>query len=264
MFILDACRHDIFEEIIDQDPEPVIVDASNSLEYVEKYMRDHKFEDTIYVTANPFGSHLDDTFYKKSVTFQTDESGEKADVDDLEKNWSPEYVHNEAIKSFESDKRIVVHFMQPHAPYFGSQADKIREKCGYELSAWGGNSELSHLLDLAQKGKIDRETLMELYIGNLNVVLDYALSLAKEFGGKTVITSDHGEMLGESKSFLRHNMGGMRRYMGHGYGIFTEELRKVPWFIKKYGNRRRIIPGEIDSGSQIKNTDRQLKALGYK
>lgn len=61
--------------------------------------------------------------------------------------------------------------------------------------------------------------LRELYIENLEIVLKYVSELVNEFHGTILITSDHGELLGENG------------YYGHGPGIPHSNpfLVEVPW-----------------------------------
>jgi hypothetical protein len=264
LFILDACRYDIFEEInpFDEKVDYRILQSSNSPEFCDAYISGNKYHDTIYVTANPFGIRVDNkSFYRKYSTI--DENGNDPNV-----NWAPEAVYQLALESYRSnlDKRLMVHFMQPHAPYFGDKAAQLRESIkeeGYQFWAW--NEKLSqenkdrddvitHLLSAAQRGVITPDELIEVYTENLEIILEYIQKLVDEVDGKTVITSDHGEML--------------RWKIGHGREIYTEELRKVPWLVlpDDDGNRREIT-AETPSGSQEvvdSEIDNQLRALGYK
>jgi hypothetical protein len=77
-------------------------------------------------------------------------------------------------------------------------------------------------------------------------------TLAEQLDGKTVVTSDHGEMLK-----WKH---------GHGYGIYTEELRKVPWMVLDYEQRRTTTAEKPIETDEIIDSavDTQHTALGYK
>ncbi|RLI40500.1 hypothetical protein DRO64_08910, partial [Candidatus Bathyarchaeota archaeon] len=59
--------------------------------------------------------------------------------------------------------------------------------------------------------------LREAYRDNLRLVLEYVNKIVKETEGGIIITSDHGEMLGEYRLFL------------HPCRIECKILRLVPW-----------------------------------
>jgi len=60
--------------------------------------------------------------------------------------------------------------------------------------------------------------LRRAYAENLRIVLGYVAFLASRLPGKVVITSDHGELLGEKRMF------------DHPAGLHNPILRIVPWF----------------------------------
>lgn len=118
LLILDACRYDIFTDRIDLEGtlESRISMGSTSEEFMERNFVGEQFHDTVYVNANPYIPKLgldDDTFH--------------AVVDCLD-DWDieletvpPEPVARAARNAHErySDKRLIIHFMQPHAPFIG-------------------------------------------------------------------------------------------------------------------------------------------------
>jgi hypothetical protein len=85
--------------------------------------------------------------------------------------------------------------------------------------------------------------------------------------GKTVITADHGEMLGEYVSPVPV------RWYGHPPGIYTNELINVPWFVTPHDRRKEIEDGECNTNinrefaRQERKQDainERLRDLGYK
>jgi hypothetical protein len=141
LVILDACRYDYFEDqnTISGDLTRRISRGNKSWEFMQENFAGNQFHDTVYVTANPFVSRLDDVFYA------VDTLDEYWD-DDLGTIW-PEDVVAAAVEANQAypNKRIIVHFMQPHRPYLGGTADKLRERMdlvGYQnkgngLQIWG-------------------------------------------------------------------------------------------------------------------------------
>lgn len=279
LIILDACRYDILAEnnIFEGTLDYNVLDSSTSPEFINNYINGKKLHDTVYISANPFTSRISPgTFYKTYTPFQQDNTevkNQKYKLNDLSDSWDPQTVYDLSIDGFEQnpEKRQIVHFMQPHAPYFGKRAKDLRNELndeGVRFWAWdesldkeGCNSDevLSHLLAAAEQGYISKKELSEVYVENLLIVLDYVKKYSESVSGKTVISSDHGEMLGES-SILHGDL------YGHGRKIYTKELRKVPWFTLSYKERRSVTAEEpVEQRDNLnKDLDKKLRALGYK
>lgn len=109
------------------------------------------------------------------------------------------------------NKKIIVHFMQPHTPYIHSDIPQSPN------NRIGGDSGIESELRRAEKGQIDQEKVRGDYRENLEFVLEHVLKLADHLSGKTFVTADHGELLGESGIY------------GHKADSDTKKLRKVPW-----------------------------------
>ena len=218
LFILDAARHDLYEEV-EGETEKRTTLAGQSIEYIEKNFTDENLPQVVYVTANPFfaesqfkeltGKTPDEVFHQVFHTYKTDWNTEHNTV-------MPEALIRDAktAKKLFPDKKIIVHFMQPHYPFVNSKFtdEGIRPDLDHEkegLSLW----------ELAETGKYDREELWEAYKENLGLVLPKAKKLAEELGGKTVITADHGNFVGEKGLY------------GHPRGVKAKQVREVPWHV---------------------------------
>jgi hypothetical protein len=81
------------------------------------------------------------------------------------------------------------------------------------------------------------------YMENLMEVLPAVRTLLTEIPGKTVVTSDHGQLIGDSGFPVP-----IREY-GHPNGIYQEEVVKVPWHVYQNGPRKSIVaePGDENS-----------------
>jgi membrane-anchored protein YejM (alkaline phosphatase superfamily) len=100
--------------------------------------------------------------------------------------------------------------------------------------------------------------LKRAYRENLKIVLAQVSKLLPHLEGKTVLTADHGEMLGD-----RYKTLPLKDY-GHYAGIYNEALTRVPWHIVKDENRKRII--EDPPEQQVvanEATEQNLRNLGY-
>jgi hypothetical protein len=174
----------------------------------------------------------------------------------------PEAVVEAALEMNEKypDKRIISHFMQPHAPYIGSTGEKLYKR--YEFGMFNPNLKDKEEFDIpdanipraVEDGPIQEQELKQAYKENLQIVLENVEELIGELDGKSVITADHGEMLGE-------RVLGKKRY-GHGR-FHTPELRKVPWLIIDSDTRREISAEEPVDFNKLEDRESHLKALGY-
>ena len=260
LILLDACRYDVFASEIDPPGEvkPVISPGAHSWEFMKNTFVGRTFHDTIYVTANPHAVKLtDDIFFKLEIL-----------VDHWDEDLGtvhPQTVFDRAKCAHEAypDKRLVVHFMQPHRPYLGKTADCVRSE--YDLR--GFNHRITDDRDsrtgstwwtLVKTGDVSLELTKEAYTETLEIAFEYVEALLAEVDGKTVISSDHGEMLGERGVLLRR--------FGHPHDVYTSEGRVVPWCVMSNGQRREVmaetpIEAERPDGAIV---DERLQALGYK
>lgn len=267
LIILDCLRYDIFKEMntLEGDMGSVISKASKSLDFVKRNFEGKNATDCVYVTANGWNEKINSSpFFTTAKTY--DSFNERLGF------YHPEQVYELSVKTFDEfqNKRYIIHFMQPHAPYLGAQADKLREKISeeYDLNFSQINQlrgrkadkpKLTNLQEAAELGYITLDELKEVYIENIEVVLPYVKRLHSKMGGKTVVTADHGELLGERKSPLSRNS------IGHPGEIACRELRQVPWLVLEHNTRRETqhdpaIDSKEISDKQVEDT---LEALGY-
>lgn len=239
----------------------------------------------MYATANPYGAHIcQNTFYDLETTFRGEikHHSQKSRVDEVVvesgetfSNSHVKFVEPSSVTRLSSElherypeKRLITHYMQPHKPYLGSTAKTLREdlrKSGVffarfhkkeevEEAKSDGMTVVGSLMEAAKKEIISNELLKEIYIENLHLVLEEVEALIENLNGKTIITADHGELLGESG---RYN---------HPQGRYDFELRKVPWLIIDNENRRSITKESQAKQKNVteKEIEGQLRALGYK
>ncbi|WP_226007601.1 hypothetical protein [Natrinema salinisoli] len=259
ILILDACRYDMFADRVSFDGrlESRISLGSSSEEFLERNFHSKTCHDTVYVNANPFIPRLD-----------LDQGTFHAVVDCLSE-WDhelqtvrPDTVANaarDAASKFPS-KRLIIHFMQPHTPFIGelgrnmagggwTMDHDVKEEPGIWAQLRDGTAD------------VDLETVWEAYTENLDVVLAEVTDLLETLDGKSVITADHGNLVGERLSPIPS-----RRKYGHPYGVHAEELVKVPWFVVDGDTRREVRPEPpVDQESVSEETvDERLEALGYR
>jgi hypothetical protein len=271
LLILDACRYDVFKEInwINGKLDAVISAGSHSEEFFEVNFAGRSFYDTVYVTANAFGARIGDGVFHDLIY-----TGGEIDEDfvgwhSVSERMEAETIYNKTLDAIEQypNKRIISHFMQPHTPYFGDKAEKIRERVEkdglivrsrqsekVEKYSLDDENVVVSLKEAAEKGYITHSEIKELYIKNLRIVLEYIESLVEKLDGKIVITADHGEFLGENGK------------LGHPKYTYSEVVRKVPWLVIESDNRPEITDAGSSKRADVseKNIESHLRDLGYK
>ena len=277
LLILDACRYDLFRDYntIAGELESIVSVASTSLEFMEKTFDGRTFHDTVYVSANGYSHQLaDDIFHEFISTYPYSQRGLLNRA--LYENYHPQTVRKHAEDAFNNhpDKRLIVHFMQPHGPYFGPMANKLRARLksdhGIELSAWVTDTEVAdrsdgpvYLMDAAEMGLITSEELRDVYLENLELVLGHVGQLLKKISGKTVITADHGELLEHATNVHSQLYSEQFEHPGH---VWVPELRIVPWLEIESGQRRKIVSEPPNKSERVDDelVEQHLKSLGYK
>jgi hypothetical protein len=265
LIVFDACRSDLFESFIDisqfDSYETVTSLGSNTGEWTERNFCDSdyrtKFGDTVYITANISVSRRisGDNFH------QIYNMWENHFVDDL-RSVPPEPVIETALEARNKypNKRLIIHILQPHCPFISRNGDDYTRDV-FEPPNEQKTSYIWH--DLAQ-GNVSREALIEAYGETLRIGWEAAEPLLNAFDGRTVVTSDHGNMYGERPwPYL------MPIY-AHPTKVRASELVEVPWGVfEATGKRPQIIDSGVKGQSRDDEIDdetlnEQLKALGYR
>jgi hypothetical protein len=243
LLILDACRYDYFEDIntIEGHLEKRQSPGTMSLEFMEETYFGGEFHDTVYITANTFASEIPEGTFHKLINL-------------VEDGWDEELKTvppKEMVSATENalveypNKRIIAHFMQPHTPFLSEYGQEISEKLYYCRDQW-------------TKGKNKREHVQKAYRENLQLILDSIQPLVEEIENDLVITSDHGELLGERLSPIP--IQGWE----HPRSLYHDSLVDVPW-LRVDGKSRQTIeepPGfraKLDSDT----VEERLSDLGY-
>ena len=254
LVILDACRYDTFADLADLPGrlESRHSRGSATYNFIRANFTDERLHDTVYVSANAWFLKLKDQINAEVHDFIDLQYGK----DDIEwahedlKAVTPDTVTKAALEANQDypNKRLIVHYLQPHHPFIGPTG---REHF---------NQQSSSLIDVVRENDQPDEVLRAAYKENLELVLPEVEKLLEHLPGKTVVTADHGEMLGD-----RHDYVPVRDY-GHHKGIFNDATVKVPWLVHESGDRKPIEedpPVEVDS-VEMESVDEQLRNLGYK
>lgn len=289
LIVLDACRYDYFAKVHQDFLYGILRKAITPGTKTANWAREvftEKYDDVIYISANPiinsriavWGFNAKEHFYKV------------IDVWDLGWNKAfgtvpPWNVNEVAIRCFlryHGNKRFIIHYLQPHAPYLPTYLVELRIDEPFKLVGLGRVSyprnrhglvaifskdackhayKLWNLLTRTLGSKLPKwmprqcivwkvrkilgmpphspeeffyrlfsiREIQTMYELNLRFVLKYVSKLIRYLINlspklKIIITSDHGELLGE------------RGELGHDVGenLPIRHLSKliiVPWFI---------------------------------
>lgn len=261
LLLLDACRYDVFARVHDLPGtlDSAISRSSTTDEFMRANIDGNDLRDTVYVTASP-------SFYATE-----DVDAEFHHVDHVwSDEWDPELrtvhpasVTERAIEAHERfpDKRLLVHYLQPHYPFIGETGRSEFRYDGMEkpLDPDGSTEKFWDTVG-TRINDVPTETVWEAYVENLEVTLPHVEELITTVEGKSVVTADHGEMIGE-RAFPVPN-----KLHGHPGGLYTRQLVEVPWLEYTNGSRRRVVAGkssrERDDIEESVVQDR-LADLGY-
>lgn len=150
--------------------------------------------------------------------------------------------------------------MQPHYPFIGHPELRYQSWTPQEIVDGDHGGDRPHdPWQALEMGLADRGDIWNAYAENLERGLDAALDLAMSLDGRTVVTSDHGNMIGERAWPVP-----IRLY-GHPEGVRHPALVHVPWAVLA-GEERRDVTDEgvtaVDNVDDRLVKDR-LRDLGY-
>lgn len=257
LILLDACRYDLFksESDLPGDLQSVASRGTNTIQFLRANFNGRDLTDTVYVTSNP-------QFRKIEEALQTEFHA----VVDLwsETTWNesigavlPGETTDAAVRANMSypHKRLFIHYNQPHIPFigdFGMNTFDIDEISAHPLPFWQQ--------PMAGVWSCSDGTIWRAYRENLNETLPHVKRLLDELKGKTVVTSDHGNLIGERTSPIPNTE------YGHPNAMYVPQLLEIPWLEVESSSRKEIIAErgmntDIDSSSE--EIQDRLQALGY-
>ena len=254
LFILDACRYDMFKEVykeifgMEETLKKAISPATWTMEWLNKIFGEKYHDDIIYISGNVFVNSKRKMCYKENGKRCFDAKRHFFKVVDV---WNFGWSNNlntvhpvEINKAFHKyylkypNKRFILHYVQPHQPFITIKKNEkdsfdkkkrknstpfrcvIRKYLPEEIS-W----KIKKMLDFPVGSDVEKiyrekgwEGIKEIYKNEIRLVLNHVKMLTDSVTENFVITSDHGERLGEYLFNSRH--GGRR----------DKEVIEVPWF----------------------------------
>ncbi len=235
LIILDACRYDYFKKNY-KDFFKGKLKKKESLgrattEWFKKNFKVYR-DDIVYISGNPYLNSK----VKIDGILASNNFHKVVDVwdfgwDHKNKTVKPEEVSKSYLKVRSSypDKRFVLHYMQPHFPYIKLSETEPESRINTKARTNAPENSITIFIgDILQRFHITRklknkirevlntpypnqmvyilekynlEKLREEYEKNLLLALKDISKLIQEIKKTVVITSDHGEMLGEHGKF---------------------------------------------------------------
>jgi hypothetical protein len=251
LVVLDGCRVDLFEETVDTgrfDEYGTRTSAGSATnEWTRANFAGEAMTDTVYVTGNPVVSREVRTAFHRFVEVWRDSFDPEIGT------VHPDDVTEAALAAHEAepDKRLVVHYLQPHYPFVG-HPDLRYAAFGNtdELTVDGVQEGAKDVWEALGLGLVDEETVWAAYRENLELVMASIEPLLAAREGRTVVTSDHGNLLGERVSALQVPL------YGHPPNVHHPAIREVPWAVTETGDR------DGRDGPET-SVEAQLQSLGY-
>ena len=264
LLILDACRADMFEEVVGpvgEQYERVRSNASATPEWIERTFSEKRLGDTVYVTSNPWASREAPDSFHDIVNLWVEETElEHADIQQIEGNLDdvdldlPDTIPARKVTDRALEvaseyprKRVIVHYFQPHAPCIGKPN-------GTELDEPLG---LHALAEEFLRGDVTREEVWDAHCDNLAYAWHHAKRYIDEVDGRIVVSADHGELFGEF--LFPFPMSGY----SHPRNLHHPYLTTVPWAVFEKEHRE-ISDDGCNSVLINEEANRaRLKHLGY-
>lgn len=258
LLILDGCRYDMFSEqcTLEGELQKVRSPTSWSWGFLKENFEGSHLHDTVYITANPYVHRLSNKTFHTVVNLLDDEWDESLETVPPASVSSALYDVRETYP----EKRIIAHFMQPHYPFIGPKGQGLNQG-GISSKEDGISVQESDIWRSLQFGLDDLSTddVWEAYRENLDIVLNEVDQLLDDLDGRTVITSDHGNMVGEWISPVP------ARVWGHPPNVHAPELVDVPWF-EIEGEPRPVTEEAPQEHTELESDmiNDRLRSLGYK
>lgn len=210
--IMDSLRHDFATRVIDRELQKLKSPVTCTDYWLWMFMDRIDLSDIVFVAGNPrLKKNGIEGRYREDVW----EWGWKQ-VDGVPTcpPWKVNKGFRKAYEKFGDRCRYVIWYVQPHFPYIGDI------KMGVDICDIPDEEDMTDSDEVTSPLRkwaevCSAEKVREAYESNAELVWEYIKRLEKD--GKWVVTSDHGELLGE------HDLWG--HYCDKDY----PKLREVPW-----------------------------------
>ena len=247
LIILDACRYDVFSEVYSELslPGPLTKVNTGEINTSFWYRRHWSHEDTdaTLITANPWtfkASNKADERFARAI-WADPEGEEVKGREAIMSRITPLFAHSGGFGVFhpkvalecfaeykEPGLRYVIHLIPPHLPFIGERGKELFSKLKIDQRQHGGVYRA--IRNYGRKGNWEelRACYKESVVATLQAIHPYSDLFSD---GRLVITSDHGELIGEP--FFDDNGMYWHKVAGISWGVrnsIREMLQEVPWW----------------------------------
>jgi len=249
LVILDACRYDVFAEVVTElDLPGTLTKADSGAVNTSFWLKQHwsrEDTDAILITANPWSfkggaSGMAHERFKRAIWADPegkDVKGYKAIRERIQplcgRSGGFGVFHPKiALECFlaykEQGHRYVIHLIPPHLPFLGEKGSALFARLKLAPHNHGGIYRA--IRNYGRRG--NWKELRECYKENIIVALQSLQDYAELFSnGRLVISADHGELIGEPmfdrKGMYWHKISGST---WEEKNSIREMLQTVPWF----------------------------------
>jgi hypothetical protein len=256
LILLDACRYDLFEDVntLSGNLEKYYSVASSTAEYVWKTFNREEYPEIVCVTATPKyykPTNVEDSFHDLIHVWKDDWDEEYGTV-------LPEVMNERVLEVTKKypNKRILAHYIPPHQPFIGETGQSIPHG-GTFSGIRKYDIDSPNIFDALRENKHDKDKVWKAYKENLEITLPAINKILEKLRGKTVVTSDHGNVFDDVCGF---------DLIGHPGRRHIKPLIEVPWLVNQNGNRKTIERGHTtDTSEDMDDTvvQERLSDLGY-
>jgi len=213
IIVLDACRFDMFKDIA----HPILGDklekrwstGCNTAQWARSQFNEG-FENVVYLDSSTHITKL------RGSKFKHIEPIWKDGWDD-ELGTVPPWTVIDRYKKFRNEKKLIIHFFQPHQPFLDGNKRIFRKpKPGKKY-----DNEWQRIYT----GELSLEEVIDAYHINLRTVIPYVKEILDDRDGISIVTADHGNLY---EFPYWHMPGEMKPEQWNDIG-----LRLVPWLIIK-------------------------------
>lgn len=243
LIVLDGCRVDLFEEVVDTDQfdsyKHITSPGSKTPEWAQQNFGNEEHGDIVYISSNGWISEALSGQFHELIEVWRETDGVPY----------PEDITKAALEAHQKypDKRLVVHYLQPHRPFITSE---VGFQEGFTDNPWKALA----------RGEVTRDQIWDLYRENLEVVIDDAVRMMEVLPGRNIMTSDHGNLLGEDAGWIPFTL------YGHPGGVRAPGLVEVPWVVRESSERPEIRESATHS-AKTREMDKEIQShledLGY-
>jgi len=196
LIVLDACRYDYFRSVykayLDGDLKLAISRGNHTSTWLKntftKRFNIPYFSGSPFVNSYGIGPFDARKFFEKIFNLYNTCFDSRIST-----------VNPDCVKFFvklKQPKSGIIHFMQPHGPWIGETKLSLPQvQVKFNPIEWTE-------VKIFNRVKPSVEYLRRAYRDNLRLVLSVVKDLLESLSGKIIVTSDHGELLGEDNLFF--------------------------------------------------------------